>query len=279
MNTTNKQRPDGLWDALTEMEATADRILTDTLNPFHAAFRSSYEAGVQAPTLTGRRHNEPDMLAAAPFLKRTLNDLRCVWILLLRGYTSQAAAVAASLFENALATYCLAGDEANAGSLESEPTGDIPWTTMEMAKKWAAVEERAGTPEYELRWREMYGAYKWLCKIKHPTQRSALHDTIATKLRDEYVVMAAPNLASEDQELKATVAALSLSRALQSIARFAEGLDPEKATDEYRQFDARLAAAGTQAIEAFKTIAKGPLPFDVSDSRVAQEWRQAKDGS
>ena len=90
--------------------------------------------------------------------------------------------------------------------------------------------------------------------------------------------MAAPNLASEDQEFKATVAALSLSRAIQAIARFAEGLDPEKGTDEYRQFHARLAAAGTQAIGAFKVIAKGPLPFDVSDSRIAQEWQQAKDG-
>ena len=278
MNCTGKQGPEGLWNALTEMEATADRVLTETLKPFEAAFRSSYEAGVQAPTLIGRRHKQADMMAAAPFLKRTLNDLRCVWILLLRGYTSQAAAVAASLFENALATFCLAGDERSAGSLESEPSHDIPWSPKEMVKKWAAVEERAGTREYELRWREAYGAYKWLCKIKHPTQRSALHDTIATRLRDEYVVMAAPNLASEDQELKATVAALSLSRALQAIGRFAEGLDPEKATDEYRQFDARIAAAGTQAIEAFKAIAKGPLPFDISDSRGAQEWRQVKDG-
>ena len=183
MNTEQKIGPDGLWVACEGMEAAATIDLSTQLAPFASAIRNCYEAGVQAPTLVATRHKELDTLLSALFLKRTLNDLRATWVLLQIGYTSQAAAVTASLYENALATSCLAGDLKNALQFRSDKISDLPWSPQQLAKKlaqrWQTEAVNAGQlfdqNEYEQAWREVYSAYKWLCKIKHPTAKSALH--------------------------------------------------------------------------------------------------------
>jgi hypothetical protein len=87
------------WEAYDDLELSARETVTSQLMVFLPIVKNCYELGVQAPTLKCPRKSERDMLVAGLFLKKSLNDFRSVWILLTTGYTSQAAAVAASMFE------------------------------------------------------------------------------------------------------------------------------------------------------------------------------------
>ena len=262
------------------MEAAAEARLQSELEPFEDAMRGSYEAGVQAPTLPGSRQRDPDMIAAAPFLKRTLTDLRGVWLLLRRGYTAQGAAVAASLWENSHATQCLAGSEENVQLLKGQADGDLPWGPQQMAQMIARKQSGANDPEYEKLWRERYSGYKWLCKIKHPTQPSAQYETGTTVTSaNEYVVMAAPDVRAEDRVMKATIIAIAIRGAGQAVLAFADALDTDKSDPYYRDFDSRLTYAADRATAAFTRVTTGrPLPFDISASSLAKQWRKAQGG-
>ena len=280
-----KTSPEGLWDALNRMEVSASLLLDRKLAPFEAPLRSCYEAGVQAPTLEAKRQHEPDMLYAALFLKRALNDLRSVWILTQTGYTSQAASVAAALFEHALAATCLGGSMRRVSELEANKSGDLPWgaqaLSMMLARRWQREAQEDGKPfgqdEYEKAWREVYSGYKWLCKIKHPTLRSVSHDAFAASAKsDQYVVMAAPDVRDEDLAVKATVLMICFSRVYEAIRQFARALDCDEGVEYCRDFEARLDAAHSGAIEAYKTLAQRPLPFDIRDSPLAREWAGMK---
>jgi hypothetical protein len=88
-----KAHPEGLWKACEVMEIAATNKLGTQLSAFEQPITDCYEAGVEVATIVGKRNHEQDMRIAAMFLKRTLTDLRSVWILLCSGYTSQAAAV------------------------------------------------------------------------------------------------------------------------------------------------------------------------------------------
>jgi hypothetical protein len=59
--------PQGLWLACDGMEAAGASALARQLALFESPIRNCYEAGVQAPTLPGRRHKELDMSLAALF--------------------------------------------------------------------------------------------------------------------------------------------------------------------------------------------------------------------
>src|SRR2546423_13682274 len=106
--TANREQcaADGAWQRLDNLEDAAKTTLSEQLKQFEGAFRDTYEAGVIAPVLRDDAPTEADVRCAALRFKRVLNDLRSVWVLLRSGYTSQAASVAASLYENALATIC-----------------------------------------------------------------------------------------------------------------------------------------------------------------------------
>ena len=225
------------------------------------------------------------MLYAALFLKRALNDLRGVWILTQTGYTSQAASVAAALFEHALAATCLTGSTSRVSELQANKSGDLPWGTQALSKmlarRWEQEAREEGKPfdqdEYEKAWREVYSGYKWLCKIKHPTLGSVAHDAFAASgSSDEYVVMAAPDVRDEDLVVKATVLMICISRVYEAIRQFARALDCDESVQYWRDFEARLDAAHSGAIEAYKALAQQPLPFDIRQSTLAREWARVK---
>lgn len=262
--------PEGLWDALDGMEVSATILLSEKLAPFEPPLRSCYEAGVQASTLEGRRHEEPDIVYAALFLKRALNDLRGVWLLTQTGYTSQAACIAAALFENALAATCLAGSPDNASKLRASKSGDLPWGAQSLSKmvadRWRRQAHEKGEPfdqdDYQRHWRQAYLGYKWLCKIKHPTLRSAFHDAPATARESrEYVVMAAPDTRDADLNVKAMVLMISFSRMYEAIRQFALSLDCDDSAQYYVKFIERLNSAHSGALEAFEALVDPPLPF------------------
>lgn len=282
----NRSRsPSGLWEACGQMEMAAIAKLKADLEPFHPPFRDCYEAGVQASTLPAERHRAADMRLAALFLKRALNDLRSVWLLASAGYTSQAASVAAALFEHALAVNAMAGSQDNARKFQESSSGDLPWSPSELAQIHAKQHQKEELicgrsftkSDFERMWREAYSAYKWMCKIKHPTLRSVAHDARSTAVRgDEYVVMAAPDTRSRDLPVKAMILMISVSRVYQAIRRFALNLNCRADSDYYKIFNERMSRVTRTALDAYRTIVVSPLPFDISDDRITGEYRLLK---
>jgi hypothetical protein len=273
------KNPQDLWVACERMEITATIALSEQLALFELPISKCYEAGVQAPTLPGKRHQESDILLSGLFLKKALNDLRAIWVLLRLGYTSQAASVAASLYENTLAATCLAGDLTNARKFQKSGRGDLPWSPQQLAKmlarRWQkeahSVGKQFDQEEYQRAWREIYSAYKWLCKIKHPTLRSAGHDALAASVKDgEYVIMAAPDLRPEDFPVKATILTIAVNRVREAIRSFTLALECDDSHSVCKEFKSRM----TEVLSGLKTayeVPMRPLPFDIRDTSLAQD--------
>lgn len=276
-----KAYPEGLWKACDKMEMAVAHELRMKLSAFERPITDCYEAGVEVATIIGKRNQEEDMRLAAMFLKRTLTDLRSVWLLVCFGYTSQAAAVCAALFEHALSVNCLAGRPENTKKLLKTTDGDLPWSPIELskfvalqAKETAKSSGAAFTSrDYDLIWREVYSGYKFLCKIKHPTLRSVSHDVTNTSVKaNEFVVMAAPNFQPEDLPLKVTILAIGISRTTSAVDRFASSIECSKEDVRFQSFDARLSRVPSATLAACKKVSTSPLPFDISTDSLAKDY-------
>ncbi len=129
------------------------------------------------------------------------------------------------------------------------------------ARRWQkeALErdEHFDSDEYEKAWREIYSSYKWLCKIKHPTLRSASHDAGSSSLTEkDYVVMASPDIRNEDLVVKAAVLMVSFSRVYEAIRQFVLALDCEDGSDEYGKFEEKFNQSYSEAMEAFTSFSQ-----------------------
>lgn len=261
---------DGAWDRLSGLEFVAQGRIAVKLTAFEPPFRDAYEAGVIAPVLRSGRTPRVDLKVAALFHKRMLNDLRGVWLMLCAGYTSQAASIAASLYESSLAATCLTVSQANIDRLLQQPDGEIPWKITEMAKMVVTAEGKSTGSDYENQWRALYAHYVWLCQIKHASGQSVLHDTGSTALEKGYVVMALPNVKDEDMAVKATVAIIALHRVLDCIAAFAKALGlVEPWPDDFR-FAERYVRARDSAWQAFEPYLKAKQAIGIGRTRFVQ---------
>lgn len=259
---------DDAWDRLDCLEANAAKIVRGQFQKFECAFRDAYEAGIIVPVLRDEKRSLLDVRCAALFLRRVLNDLRAVWVLLRTGYTSQAAAVAASLYENSLAVGCLAATESNIAKFLQSENGELPWSPMQMAKMTVESEGReVGTKDFENQWRALYAHYVWLCQIKHPTRQSVIHDTVGSKLPCErYVVMALPNVKPEDVSVKAMVAIIALTRTVECIEAFARALGfKDEMPSDYRLKE-RLESAKRSYCLAFTEVKNDANPISIRQS-------------
>jgi len=265
------QSPEGLWEALGEAESAASALLLGRLKPFREPVRDCYEAGVQSQCLLPcARRSTTDLRVAALYLKRVLMDLRATWLLCIRGYTSQAAAVAASLFENALASEIVSGDPEKAAQCLEEPTGGLPWSVREMTnlrvpRREAAAQLRGQTFTDTERLSAgdiTYYTYRWLCKMKHPTTPSLVHDASGTKLGDRtFVVMALPNVHEDDLTLKGLILTDVVLEAKSSVHAFAEAHEPDRASPAHRDFAERMEGITPQLSRAFHDVCSDPAPF------------------
>jgi hypothetical protein len=259
---------DGAWARLENLETVARTTISRQLSRFEAPFRDTYEAGVIVPVLRAKGRAVVDARCAALFFKRVLNDLRGVWVLLHEGYTSQAASVAASLYESALATICLTQSKENIAAFQAEPHGQVPWSPIEMAKIVVRAEgKKPQGKDYENGWRSLYAHYVWLCQIKHSSQDSVIHDAGASSVGERgYVVMAIPNVREEDIAIKAMVAIISLHRTLECIEALAKALGfGDKLPDDFR-FAERFQRARESAWEAFAPHLREAKAISISRS-------------
>ncbi|EMT49948.1 hypothetical protein I532_24945 [Brevibacillus borstelensis AK1] len=171
-----------------------------------------------------------DLIVAALFLKRCLNDFRAVWRLLNIGYTSQAACIAAATFEYALMISVVSGRVDRARIINELDETESPWKASELCqmevdalREEAKINgERFSKADSKKAYKSLYSLYKWLCKIKHPTLLSVQYDAGATSTRDgEYVIMAAPDIDVLDLANKYKVLNVLIGRLHAAIRKFA----------------------------------------------------------
>jgi hypothetical protein len=124
----------GFWDTLQEVEYHAEKSLCKKLADYEDGFRLCVETGVQVTTLKHTNRGALQLKCAALFLKRLLNDLRTIWLMLNHGYTSQAASVSASLFENALVVQVVSKNKDRALKLQAAASEKLPWDVAAMCK-------------------------------------------------------------------------------------------------------------------------------------------------
>jgi hypothetical protein len=278
MKTDAQESPtDDAWLRLDDLEDAANTKLSEHLRLFEAPFRDTYEAGVIAPVLRAEALIQTDVRCAALHFKRVLNDLRSVWLLLRCGYTSQAASIAASLYENALGTVCLTISPQNVAAYLASDSGELPWSPMAMAKM--AVEHEGhvpGTKDFENQWRALYAHYVWLCQTKHPTMSSVVHDTSASAVRDGYVVMALPNVHPEDLPLKAQIAIMSLHRTHESIDALTIAFGFKGNLPNTHRFAERFSRAKETAWIAYEPFLKARNPISIHRTWFPKKYPQIK---
>ena len=262
----------GFWSALSPLELSESKKIVKMLKSFSQPITDCYECGMEVPTLDCRREKTKDIAIAALFFKRLLNDLRATWNLLLLGYTSQAGSVAAAAFENALIASCIAGDAQRAEQLWNHESGGSPWSVSKLCKMYIyhlkeqdiKYGKASSEKDYAILSAALYAQYQWLCKVKHPTLPSALHDAFSVSLLgDEYLIMAAPDTRMEDLPNKAFILCVTILRVIETIDSFAlaRELDCEKAN--VIAWKKRFDSITINLDKAVDPIMKEmPLPFD-----------------
>ena len=246
---------DGVWERLDKIEFGTNELFGSRLVEVGLVVRDAYDVGYLVPRLKPTRPVTLDLNSAALFLKRVLNDLRVVWLLLTSGYTSQAASVAASLWESALACICLTLNQGNIDEYTSIRSGKIPWNKRKMAEMVTRANKKLTIDEEREKLGEAtYKHYSWLCDIKHASRGSLIHDAQASEIPGKgYVVMAIPNHKDEDMKHKMSVAVLSLIYTLDCVRAFAIalGYDEDKFPDDFgfAQIYQRALEANSRLIE------------------------------
>ena len=79
---------EAVWQLLDDIENVVKDQVGSSFAEWQAVIRACEEAGMLAPMVPSKNSGALSLVAAGPFLKRALNDLRAVWLLIERGYLS-----------------------------------------------------------------------------------------------------------------------------------------------------------------------------------------------
>lgn len=256
----------GIWAALEKREDWVRMQLRKELWRFHEPTISCCDAGMQAAHLPEARHEEQDMLAAAPFLKRTLTDLRCVWSLIHNGYPSQAASVTAGLMEHALVVSSVAGSSANVQELLNAEESRIPWSVWKLCEMHAKRESsEAGAVSHSIAegdiQTDLYSWYGYLCDTKHATLDSTQYDQLSAIYKRMTVIMPTPDIRPEDLPRKATILCIAIKLSYVAIRQFARALNCDQDSEYFQAFLKRMAKVRSGVDAAFQSVAQMPLPL------------------
>lgn len=280
----NDSENKSLWSALTAAEIGAGVTLSSDLKSINSLYETIFNFATRLPTLTKDKEKYTDSSRiSALFIKRALNDLRSVWNLLTLGYTTQAATVASSMWENSIVIEVLNIDNKKLRELKSQKKDGIPWSCKKMSQIVAMHSSSDNQAAYESQWRFIYGQYQFLCGYKHPNFQTLTHDAGSTTHEDMeigyYVVMALPDTRKTDLRSKQSVAVIPTIRLLNGLSLFSKNIHTsnknisDKVSEEVAEIKETMS-------DFLKDIANGPLVVDTSRSKLAQdamEWQQKLD--
>lgn len=269
---TKIETVESIWAQLPDLEAMSQATVDAGLRGWEELVIACLEAGMLAPMVPTSKPMDMRLVTAAPFLKCALDDLRATWLLIHRGYTAQAASVAASLFENALVAAVIAGSTDLANQARKSKDGEIPWGAKELCqldeKREMAISKVNGKPYtqkmYEDGWTISYFHYKWLCQVKHPTWQAAIHALKSTLVNEkEFAVRPGPNNLDDDLQVKARVIAVALIKSLQAIKSFFLTLNGHEGSAEYSTFEDKVNQVHSGILELIKLQYGKPSPIQV----------------
>lgn len=265
---------ESIWPVLPDLEKASQEGMDPSLKAWEELVACCIEAGALAPMIPSQKIGDLRLVTAAPFLKCTLDDLRGMWLLIESGYTSQAAAVAAALFENALTAAVIAGSTELAQQARKTKHAQIPWGAKELCQldtkreiKFAQQRGEKSTQKmYEDEWTISYFHYKWLCQVKHPTWQAATHAIKATAVSErEYAVRPGPNNLPQDVQVKVRIVAVSLTKSLQAVRSFFMTLDGDEKSEEYEAFEDKFNKVYFGVMELIKLQYGKSSPIQVLD--------------
>jgi hypothetical protein len=263
---------EAIWHALDDIELVVKSQVLAEFSEWHAVVRTCEELGMLAPMVPSQNSGDFSLITAGPFLKRALNDLRAVWLLIERGYSTQAASVAASLYENALTAAAIAGNDKLAREAKQTKYAEIPWTPKRLAQLNARreisirekPENKLSNKEYEDAWTISYFNYKWLCQIKHPTWQAVYHDIQGSLINNvEYAIRPGPNNIADDKQLKARILGVSLSQTFIAARSFFLALSSDVSSAEYQAFESKANFVHTEIRRLIKREYGKPSPISV----------------
>jgi hypothetical protein len=153
---------------LGEAESEAIRFLEPELAEYAALtsdlFNLIAEALSHLPAVTLREMTQSRKVGTA-LLLRLGNDLRCIALLALRGYPTQAAALAASMYEVAYSLICIGADESRA---QAWITHDDPTKPFRNVRKLTEeVIKVLQPPDIQNQINRQYRIYRQLAMAKH----------------------------------------------------------------------------------------------------------------
>jgi len=129
--------------------------------------------------------------------------------------------------------------------------------------------------DHEVRWRDIHAAYVYLCKIKHPTMPSVMHDSqSAAEVPGTFFVMAVPDTRLDDLPIKAAVLTIATHRLLQSIRDFLYAQEQDSKDERVRQVKLGIRRCVMMMQDAFRN--RAPLPFSAGLDPRAEAWARAK---
>ncbi|GAH52280.1 unnamed protein product, partial [marine sediment metagenome] len=135
---------------------------------------------------------------------------------------------------------------------------------MHQLKESKQVGKISSDLEDEGYWEVLHSQYKWLCKLKHPTIPSAIHDAFSVSLDgDEYIIMAAPDTRIEDLPSKAFILSVTILRVTEAIESFAFARELNYKDDGVVFWQKRFDSISKNLDKSVDPIIKKTrLPFD-----------------
>lgn len=248
-----------LWSELAGQEEEAMAQLGSVLAPLEPSLAIFHDAANWLTDLYADEEYEHHLLVAAGALKRALDDLRAIWLLLNRGYTSAAGAVAADLWEHATFALCASRDPVMAAQFEKNAPADRSFDAKKLAEafsRWQHQgEEPPASPEREeLTMLELYIPYRWLCQIKHPTYRAVQHTSSASVVDGVLGLTAGPDVREDDIATKKAVLVVVRLVFVDCLIHFGTGLQLDAERPE--------VAGWMEELERAKAIFEANVPLD-----------------
>lgn len=200
-------------------------------------------------------------------LKQALTSLRAVHLLVLHGYTAQAATVASALFETRLYSNFILDDDTKASEfLAHTNSEDFVWRPRRMIK-FEAESNLRDEPELtmpaklEHAIRVIGAQYIFLCSLKHGNPIPLRHLAGGRYRSFRSLVMALPDTRPADNVVKAVILTSANNSAFYTLrnAGFAAKDESEESSNWFSELAERWALSGRQHEEGLNGL--GDLPF------------------
>lgn len=267
-----------LWSELDALEQEALAQLTPQLAPLEPAVAILHDAANWLTDLYSDEKYEDHLLVSAGALKRALDDLRAVWLLLNRGYTAAGGAVAADLWEHATFALCASRDPDTAIQFQKSLPADRSFDAKKLAESFAhwhhaGEDPPASTERVELTMLELYIPYRWLCQIKHPTFRAVSFTSSASVVEGVLGLTAGPDVRDTDLAVKKAILVVARLVLVDCLIHLGTGLQLDAERPEVTKWLEELDRAKA-IFEEHAPLALLKLPFGIPDFKDAARFKE-----